>query len=94
MAPAPETGVEVVVPGRRRQRACWVARQGVAWEADLDVAGGVPGAWEVVVVLHWFLGSSPRLVRSFCLAGFWPGPGTREEEEGGGVCWGRDELCL
>lgn len=87
MPPAPEAGVEVVVSelagvgvfagraaGPRRRRA-WVARHGVALEARLDVAGVLPGVGEVVVVLHWFLGSSPRPVRCFSLAVYWPGPG-------------------
>jgi len=103
MPPAPEAGGEVVVPeltgvagraaGPRRRRAR-VARHGVAREAHLDVAGGLPGAGEVVVVLHWFLGSSLLFPLAVC----WSGPGTRtreeDEEEGGGVRWGRDERGL
>jgi hypothetical protein len=75
-------GVAGRAAGPRRRRAR-VARRSVAREARVDVAGGLPGAGEVVVVLHWFLGSSLL----FLLAVYWPGPGQLDKGGGGGRWW-------
>ena len=89
MPPAPEAGVEEVVPelagvagraaGPRRRRAR-VARHGVAGESRLDVAGGLPGAGEVVVVLHWFLWLVTAFPSCCLLAG-------TQDKGGGGRRW-------